>query len=1682
METEHDVTMNTTIRNRLNGVISTVAFCAVMDGAAYVAGGSDRGAVIVGIKDHVMGFARGYFLTLCVIDIYRYVRGVWPDLVVGLGLRVPPLDLRYQSDIYRDETPLAQHDNGFFFGNEYIDTEDEQDDWSAFGSDGGDSDVDSVYSGDSDYLTDRDEFDCSLKPLPRGPRTPPYRGIDVAYNYDWPDMDNQAGPYDSLLEFCRDRKKFVTDMCVSHAINDPRIPALLETHVFLVMNLYQCATLSHAITILAAHIASVYTDKGIYAVVKKYLDSTFFGMDNQALELPTLKGVWDSWKVLQSTDLVVKFKKLFAVLAAAGVCSLASLGFSPEKFEVAWASKAFDTIVSHNLLSYGVEAFICFYNCSLRAWNSGSLWSFFMDPDIIKFDTDYSALVSQENMVYTGTFSDDHKIQTVGEYRVLLGETIDYIEAKLKLKEVSESTRNILRVKHKCLVTIKDKLITFSNSQNVREAPWACLLWGATGVGKTCLLPLIENVLMRRNGIKSDPKHWVSINGDDKYMSEYNQTHLGVIMDDTANIKADYAEGVSCGNVIKMVNNIPMPVLKAEVELKGKVYMEPKWVIVTSNVKDLDAVRVSNAPISIARRMNLTIRVKVKLAYQLMIGGSYTGMLDKRKLAAVGTNDVWEFDVQTAVPDLERNPNSHDIKYVDVEGMTGVGIDALLKYVGDDSVAHAAGQDRFVKGSRAIFDEELCPHGSYGAVCCECSLQNQSMDTVLLDHLMLQKWWRDSWCSRAPGANWFQRQASDQILKYHFSGNWVTTVVLGIFTMWMCGLGFAAALCGGPLLLLSIYASIIVRGVRYLRILKTVGNMSLRDLANYQAKHWVSTLTMLTGVVTVVGILKFALSARGLMENQGSIHSIPKPDANPKDNPWVKAHVVPQELHVNMHRASHKDLAALVASKICSAGFTGPNSGQRTCIMPVYANLWLVPHHVVKNLHSKVEGFYVSDPACISKNFRVYIGPGSWVRIGQTDLALMCIPGAGDQRDLRKLFPITHTTDGLSAEFIYRDSNCDIVSGDVRVEPRMVDVIGTSGVYHAMSGHYPFPTKVGMCGGVLLTNTITPYIAGLHVAGAANGGTFGQSCQVTIGEIELAAAELYKDPMNPRCASYTKLELQSSRFNVSLSGQLHDKSPFNFQDVGGNVLLYGSHNQERRRLRSRCAASVISPVVAEVTGIPSNHAAPMNYGNYKPWNLDAKGMLGVQQLPIEIVRPAFMDYSRDVANIIVTYPTEVESICPLAHEAVLSGVDGCVGVDSVDLKTSAGWPYNTPKIKYVDIDPYVVEGITRVIVPVPEMQAEIDEVEATYRSGYRSHLAFRVSLKDEPTKLGKEKVRTIAGAPFALLYLCRKYYLPVAKFIRDHALEFETAVGITAQGPEWDVLAKHLSRRGDNNKVAGDYAAYDTSMCCLVTYLAFAIMMQVAIAAGYSESDIVVMRSIATEICNPVYEFNGEFLKGNGSMPSGHPMTVFINGIVNCFYVRIAYYIIMLSALAKLGGDTTELSSLASIPPFKEKVTLVTYGDDNVMDVDTDLPIFNHTAISGALATVGLIYTMADKTAKSVPYIPLSAVTFLKRSFLVDVGTGCYFAPLEEASLFKMLHCNLSSVALTPMEQASQNLETFCEEAFWHGETYYNMRLAQLVQVVDRCGLSTYLRGGCLPTYVTMRAFYMARYSAYLSE
>ena len=118
----------------------------------------------------------------------------------------------------------------------------------------------------------------------------------------------------------------------------------------------------------------------------------------------------------------------------------------------------------------------------------------------------------------------------------------------------------------------------------------------------------------------------------------------------------------------------------------------------------------------------------------------------------------------------------------------------------------------------------------------------------------------------------------------------------------------------------------------------------------------------------------------------------------------------------------------------------------------------------------------------------------------------------------------------------------------------------------------------------------------------------------------------------------------------------------------------------------------------------------------------------------------------------------VDSICdanleqllkikPLSETAVLSGIKGVRGVDRLDQSTSAGWPLNKPKSGWIEsLEPATSECNEKLAL-APCIRDEVKRIENCALRGERSYAVFRANLKDEPTKLTKDKVRVFAGAP-----------------------------------------------------------------------------------------------------------------------------------------------------------------------------------------------------------------------------------------------------------------------------------------------------------------------------------------------
>jgi len=412
-------------------------------------------------------------------------------------------------------------------------------------------------------------------------------------------------------------------------------------------------------------------------------------------------------------------------------------------------------------------------------------------------------------------------------------------------------------------------------------------------------------------------------------------------------------------------------------------------------------------------------------------------------------------------------------------------------------------------------------------------------------------------------------------------------------------------------------------------------------------------------------------------------------------------------------------------------------------------------------------------------------------------------------------------------------------------------------------------------------------------------------------------------------------------------------------------------------------------------------------------------------------------------------------------DTAVNGATGVAYVDKINRGTSAGNPWKKSKKYFMKaacprgtlLDPVDVDE---------EIMDRVRVCEAKYKAGERYMPVFCAHLKDEGTKFAKikaKKTRVFTGAPFCWTIVVRKYLLSVVRVVQNNRFLFESAPGTVAQSLEWQQIRTYLTKHGDDRLIAGDYGSFDKSMPPCVILAAFDIVSSICRAAGYSDDALAVVSGIAADTAFPLVDFNGDLIEFFGSNPSGHPLTVIINGLANALYMRYCYAI---------------LSPAGECSNFKRDVSLMTYGDDNAMGVSKDASFFNHTAIQGVLARVGIKYTMADKESASVPYINIADVSFLKRIWRFDKEVGAYLCPLEETSIEKMLTVCVKSKTITMEEQAIAVIETAVREYFFYGRARFELESQKLREVMMENHLEIYVQESTFPSWDQLRLDFWA--------
>jgi hypothetical protein len=498
-------------------------------------------------------------------------------------------------------------------------------------------------------------------------------------------------------------------------------------------------------------------------------------------------------------------------------------------------------------------------------------------------------------------------------------------------------------------------------------------------------------------------------------------------------------------------------------------------------------------------------------------------------------------------------------------------------------------------------------------------------------------------------------------------------------------------------------------------------------------------------------------------------------------------------------------------------------------------------------------------------------------------------------------------------------------------------------------------------------------------------------------------------------------------------GELHWKSCIRFipdiEKFGIEVL--GSVNYSRGVLKSRVRETLVCGVLCD-----NECSAPFlgrGYDDDGVW----KDGLALAKLD-QCMRSTDFTY-----DMLVRAADCYLSRCPLtvglgvmSEHDVINGVDGCRFIDAMRMDTSVGLPFKGPKLRF-----FRGEAGKRKLGL--ELALMVDRMEECYLRGESFNIVFDETLKDEVVSKKKRrqgKARAFYVAQAAFIYLQKKYFGTIVKFMQENGLNFEMAIGVDTKSSEWRVFYDFIT--AFKKFMANDFKKFDKSLAAVLILMAFYVLICIAKQSGrYDSDDIKVMWGIAFDVAFPLVSSGGDLIRINGSSPSGHALTVIVNSVCVSLMLRFAFYTLY------PGLD------------FNDHVHLLTYGDDNMMGVSDSVPLFDNYNVQRILVSVGISIVPADKDNPEYDssYTPFEDVTFLKRKFVEYRGRMC--CPIDMATIRKLFSMYVDEGSLSPQDHTFIVCDEALHELVQHGEEVYSYWEPRVKDALHLAGIDRELVG-----------------------
>jgi hypothetical protein len=703
----------------------------------------------------------------------------------------------------------------------------------------------------------------------------------------------------------------------------------------------------------------------------------------------------------------------------------------------------------------------------------------------------------------------------------------------------------------------------------------------------------------------------------------------------------------------------------------------------------------------------------------------------------------------------------------------------------------------------------------------------------------------------------------------------------------------------------------------------------------------------------------------------------------------------------------------------------------------------LFNHHVLKEFTKFRVTLVNSDPSNgFSSNIVFDVSTADMSFVIEHDLCMMTIKSIPPYKDIRK-FWLTNDVEISHICMLKRQQDANVrvievfgacVKKDFPIEALNISV-------KLLMGPASVPTQKGDCGSLAIAMCPRgPILCGIHTVGYNN--TLGIPI-VSLPIIETLIGSLTPAKFIVQAGARPMLGVDDEKVLVPI----HHKSIFRYLK-DGKANIFGAIPGFRPRPRSKVKPTILCDEVCEYFGTEIKHGKPAMSG-WEPWHNNVKEMVKpVVNYDRQILKSCVASYTQDI---LTGLPAGWEKeLLFLSDRATVNGLPGVKFIDRINTSTSMGFPWNTTKKSFLESAPDEIypEGVDF----TPEVWERVRKIEERYDAGECAYAIFTGHLKDEATPLKKcaiKKTRMFTGGPADWSLVVRKKLLTFVRLVQKNIFVFEAAPGVVVQSMQWTQIYEYLTEHGKDRIIAGDYGKFDKHMIADFILAAFEVICNIYSKAGFSDEEVRGIMCIGHDVAFPVVNVQGDLVQFFGTNPSGHPLTVIINSLVNSLYMRYAY--------AKLNGG--------SVATFKENVNLLTYGDDNSMGVSEFAPFFTHTNIQKVLGDIGVEYTMADKETESVPYINIDNCSFLKRTWRFDEDVGAYLAPLEEASIHRSLTMWVPSGSVDCYKQMVDVVVAANNEYFFYGRDTFGKHHKFFQSVLSTHPMDKYVTDTTLPSW-----------------